>query len=116
MSGEGCSDFQRIRMGEGLKQRSVPLTHQNLLRHFHALSREARGRISRRPVLMQKDYCADAGVNLGAVFCVACFGAASCLGTAACWAGGDTLAIWLSDILDSSSASAEAGSIRPQPN
>ena len=61
-------------------------------------------------------YCADAGASLGA-FCLwfACFGGAS-LGAAACWAGGDALAIWLSDILDSSSASAEAGSIRPQPN
>src|SRR5215813_4706993 len=65
---------------------------------------------------MQENYCAEAGVSLGAVFCVACFGVASCLGAAACWPGDDALAIWLSDVLDSSSASAEAGSISPQPN
>ncbi len=39
--------------------------------------------------------------GLGAVCLLfACFGAAICLGAAACWAGGGTLAIWLADIPD----------------
>ena len=53
LAGEGCSVPQRARVGEGAKLMSVPLTPQNSLRHFHALSRRGRGRSNERRIEVQ---------------------------------------------------------------
>ncbi len=55
LAGEGCSVFQRKRMGEGgLRANCVvaqkkPLTHHDSLRRLRALSREGRGHKWREP-------------------------------------------------------------------